>query len=222
MSINKPYCRSFGRIKTRKLSDNKKYLLGTLLPKYQNNFSEKIRNLNSNYSKLVIEVGFGFGDFLYDKALSNQETLYIGFEPHLNGVINILSKLNNDPLDNIIIVNDDFRNYIDKFELKSISEFYILFPDPWPKTKHFKRRIIDDNFLQKIHKLIIDDLFIATDHESYKLWIFLAILRSKNFILNNNSYENIVNFPENWVFTKYHKKALTENRQPIFLNLKPI
>ncbi len=210
--------RSYGRIKSRKLSDNKKLLLAEILPLY------KIGDqpLNDSNQKNILEIGCGFGDFLFTKASNNPDINFIGCEPHINGVVNLLAKLKLHPLDNLKISQLDIRILLAKIADLFFDEIYILFPDPWPKQKHYKRRLINLEFLEILAKKIkkAGKLIIATDHDAYKTWILSAILNSNSFellIKNKNDWQN---FPSNWTVTKYQKKAIIEGRRPVIFNLK--
>ncbi len=201
--------RSFGRIKSRKLSDHKNHLLQNFLPHFQ------LENSQQNSQKNILEIGFGFGDFLFEKAKNNPEINFFGFEPHLNGVVNLLAKLEKEKLQNIKISTQDVRLALEKFDNNFFDEIYILFPDPWPKAKHFKRRLINQNFLDEVLAPKIKNagkLIIATDHDSYKIWILDSLLSSKNFLWNAKSKAGWQNFPNDWTITKYQKKAAAEGR----------
>ena len=216
---NNRLIRSFGRIKSRKLSDHKNFLLSELLPKYEFAATPQAAvNKGAN----VLEIGFGFGDFLFEKAKKNPQKNFYGFEPHLNGVVNLLAKLEQEPLLNICLSKQDVRGFWPNFPDKFFDEIFILFPDPWPKSKHFKRRLLSLEFLDSILAPKMKDggkLVIATDHDSYKTWILAQILRSKNFFWEANSKENWQNFPSDWVETKYQRKAIIEGRVPVIFNL---
>lgn len=208
--------RSFGRIKSRKLSGHKDDLLNNLLPNYE------INNFNVSASKTCLEIGFGFGDFLFEKAKKNPNTLFFGSEPYLNGTVNLLAKLEEEPLQNLKISREDVRDLLNKFESKYFDEVFILFPDPWPKSRHFKRRLISAEFLDKILSPKMKNgakLVIATDHDSYKTWILAEILRSEKFSWQVESKKDWQIFPDDWVETKYQKKAVLEGREPVIFNL---
>ncbi len=208
--------RTFGRIKSRKLSDRKNFLLHDLLPIY------KITHFSPELSqKTCLEIGFGFGDFLFAKAKQNPNTFFIGSEPHLNGIVNLLSKLEAEPLQNLRIFSSDIRLFFQNSAVK-FDEILILFPDPWPKSKHFKRRLITTEFLDNVlspHAKNGAKLTIASDHDSYKTWILAQILQSKKFTWLANSKADWQNFPDDWVVTKYQKKASLEGRKSIIFNL---
>lgn len=209
--------RSFGRIKSRKLSDHKKFLLENLLPQYQ--FDSKAINQSSNN---ILEIGFGFGDFLFEKAKNNPEKNFFGCEPHLNGVVNLLAKLENEPLQNIKISLQDSRLLLANFPKKFFERIYILFPDPWPKAKHFKRRLLTQKFFDETLSPKMQQgakLVIATDHDSYKTWILAEILQSEKFSWDAQSKKDWQIFPCDWIKTKYQKKAEIADRVPVIFNL---
>ena len=213
---NNRLIRSFGRIKSRKLSDHKNNLLTDLLPSYQ------VNEHDYQSKKNCLEIGFGFGDFTFEKAKQNPDTLFIGAEPHLNGVVNLLSKLEVEPLKNLRITTQDVRPFLEKFPDKFFDQIFILFPDPWPKSKHFKRRLINQEFLDTVLSPKMKSgakLTIATDHDSYKIWILAEVAQSKKFTWDANSKKDWQIFPDDWVVTKYQKKAAREGRTSVIFNL---
>jgi len=213
--IDNRLIRSFGRIKSRKLSDHKNHLLTNFLPRFQ---VEKIAKTDK---KNILEIGFGFGDFLFEKAKNNPEINFFGFEPHLNGVVNLLAKLEKEELQNIKISTQDVRSALENFSDNFFDEIYILFPDPWPKVKHFKRRLINQYFLDEILASKIKNnakLTIATDHDSYKIWILDSLLNSQKFSWKARSKQDWQVFPDDWTITKYQKKAALEGRVSVIFN----
>lgn len=207
--------RSFGRIKSRKLSDHKKFLLESLLPNYQ----KKISQISSEN---ILEIGFGFGDFLFEKAKNNPDKYFFGCEPHLNGVVNLLAKLDDQPLENLTISLQDSRLFLESFPPNFFDKIYVLFPDPWPKAKHFKRRLLTQRFFDETLAPKMKNgatLTIATDHDSYKTWILAEILRSEKFSWKAKSKSDWQIFPSDWVETKYQKKAKAEGRVSVIFNL---
>lgn len=208
--------RSFGRIKSRKLSDHKNSLLENSLSEYE------LKDSSFFSGEIALEIGFGFGDFLFEKAKKNPEIFFIGSEPHLNGVVNLLAKLEKEPLKNIAISRDDVRLLLEKFPQEILNQVYILFPDPWPKSKHFKRRLISAEFLDEVLSPKMKSgakLTIATDHDSYKTWILSEISRSKKFSWEAKSKADWKIFPADWTITKYQKKAAAEGRVSVIFNL---
>ncbi len=232
--------RSYGRIKSRRLSDHKNFLLENLLANYEiydEHFSLKNlsiensslkdapanpRAFDGKFTKISFEIGFGFGDFLFAKAQSIPNQIFLGCEPHLNGVVNVLAKLEEAPLSNVKISRQDARELLSKFDDNFFDEIYILFPDPWPKIKHFKRRLINLEFLDNLLAKKIKSggkLIIATDHDSYKTWILSAVSKSRQFKWEANCKHDWQTFPNDWITTKYQKKAALEGRVSVIFNL---
>ena len=116
--------RSFGRIKSRKLSAHKKSLLEKPLKDYSINLPITLQQRPT-----YLEIGFGFGDFLFEKAKKNSEKIFFGCEPHLNGVVNLLAKMEDAPLKNLQISTQDVRPSLEKFPDKFFDEIFILFPE---------------------------------------------------------------------------------------------
>ena len=205
--------RSFGRIKSRKLSSQKEGLLQNLLPNY---FIEKYQP--NNFSQNILEIGYGFGDFLFQQASNNQATMFYGCEPHLNGIVNLLGKLQQKPLVNLKINNSDVRLFLESFPDGFFQQIFILFPDPWPKVKHYKRRLINTHFLDEVLAKKIakqGKLIIATDHPDYATWILSQPTQYFTWQAKNSS--NWLNFPPYWHPTKYQLKAQNESRECIYL-----
>lgn len=213
--------RSFGRIKSRRLSDHKNFLLAEVLPLYEIN-QQILKQVQDDERKISLEIGFGFGDFLYEKARQNPDILFLGSEPHINGVVNVLSKLEQHPLPNLKISKQDVRILLNEFPDQIFDQIFILFPDPWPKSKHFKRRLINAELLDEVLSPKMKDsakLTIATDHDSYKIWILAEIMRSTKFSWEAKSKKDWQVFPQDWIETKYQKKAANEGRISVIFNL---
>lgn len=158
-----------GRRQARPLTDNQKKLLENLYPK----FELKLENEIVIKEKIILEIGFGGGENIAFQAIKNPNETYIGCEPFINGVVSLLQKIEADNINNIFIWEDDANLLLNKLNNQSIKEVFILFPDPWPKKRHHKRRFLNLNNLLLIHKKLIDSgiLHIATDHADYLNWI---------------------------------------------------
>lgn len=221
-SQNNGIIRSFGRIKGRKLSDKKNFLLEESLPLYEIGKKDELLSQFKGFSKFCLEIGFGFGDFTFENAKNNPETLFFGAEPHISSVVNLLSKLEKEPLNNLKLSREDVRLLLKTFPDSCFDQIFILFPDPWPKFKHFKRRLINAEFLDNILAPKMKSgsmLTIATDHDSYKTWILSEISRSNKFTWQASSKKDWKVFPDDWVITKYQKKAEKEGRTSVIFNL---
>lgn len=246
-SLNSPkkakqeFIRSFGRIKSRKLSDHKEDILTQGLDSYEIkdfSFAQSKTKKNILAKKNILEIGFGFGDFLSHQLKQHPNVNFIGAETHVNGIVSLCAKIGSEQ-SNLKIFREDVRILLKNIPNGFFDEVFILFPDPWPKKKHFKRRLINVSFLQILSQKMAKNghLTIATDHDSYKTWILSMVLRSEYFELTqeNSSLffqlevkkdvwnkENCLDFPQGWVETKYQKKAVLESRQPVIFNLRNV
>jgi tRNA (guanine-N7-)-methyltransferase len=209
------FLKSFVKRK-RPLSKAKQLLFEKTLPTFKIKL-EEIPDIVKKHDKLNLEIGFGKGDFLSALATEKEkQALNIGCEPYVEGVIGLLQKIESDNIKNIMIWPDDARILISKLPSCSIDSVYILFPDPWPKRKQQKRRLINAQFI----KLMIEKLkpsgkiFTATDHHEYANWILHHFERSKAFIYRDISSDSTKLFDV--CSTSYHKKNLEGKKILIF------
>ena len=163
----------------------------------------------SNFKKIILEIGFGNGENLINLAKENSQNLYIGSEVYMAGIGQVLGAINANELTNIRLITGDIRLLIDKINESVFDEVLIICPDPWPKLKHHKRRMINSEFLDLIYKLLNPDghLFMSTDWENYAESINESINQNSDFkILNSSPYENIT-------LTKFQQRAIEEGRK---------
>ena len=163
----------------------------------------------SNFKKIILEIGFGNGENLINLAKENSQNLYIGSEVYMAGIGQVLGAINANELTNIRLITGDIRLLIDKINESVFDEVLIICPDPWPKLKHHKRRMINSEFLDSIYKVLNSDghLFMSTDWENYAELINESINQNSDFkILNSSPYENIT-------LTKFQQRAIEEGRK---------
>ncbi len=137
-----------------------------------------------NKNPVHIEIGSGRGEFLIKVALQNPEINFIGIDLKEKRVKTIFRKLYKDKLKNVRIAKIYLDEESIKFiQLNSIDKIYLQHPDPWPKKRHFHRRIIQPEFIDIMHKMLISGgiVDIATDHEDYAFWIVEHFLERKDF-----------------------------------------
>lgn len=178
------------------------------------NNKESIEKIVNSHNRIQIEVGFGRGENILYQALNEPDVLFIGCEPYLRGVYSLLVNIEKYNIKNILIWIEDARELIANFPDKSIENFFILFPDPWPKRRHHKRRLINKEFLNLLAKKMIDTggIFIATDHQCYSEWIMLHVKECSFLIYTENDYCNLP-------ITKYHQRALKLQHKIRFFKL---
>lgn len=164
------------------------------------------RNLFENNNKCILDIGFGDGKLLISLAKKFPELNFIGIEVYESGIGNILKQISKENLENIKISCADaiifLRNYVENNSLYGISLF---FPDPWPKKKHYKRRIIDESFINLISKKIYKGGFakVATDWSNYSDYILEIFEKNNNFERTNN-----IKIFKNRCLTKFEKRGI--------------
>ena len=171
--------RTFGRRHGKKLSLRKQWLMENLLPKIAP---------KTNESGTILEIGFGNGEHLRDLSLANPDSIIVGAEPFANGVAALMSSIANESdntilpqYKNIRIFPDDVRLLLKDFEDMKFSEIWILHPDPWPKARHEKRRLLGHDFLNLLSKHLgkTGQIIIGTDHWEYYDWILNELKQTK-------------------------------------------
>ena len=168
---------------------------------------------------MVAEIGIGMGEHFINQAKQNPDIIHIGFEPYLNGIANALILAQKEKMTNIRLWPDDMDLIFNKLPDRCLNAIYILFPDPWPKTKQKKRRIICNSRLQLFSSKLCDEgvLYFASDIEDYVNSVEKLLKISEFFDLLDNS-SNIPH--QGYIQTKYHGKAITEGRTARFLAAK--
>jgi tRNA (guanine-N7-)-methyltransferase len=212
----KPYLSSFGRNRGRALRPYQQSLIGELLPRLV------YRGQEQGFIKQSLEIGFGGGEHLAAQAACNPETLYIGCEPYVNGVAKLLVQIDQQKLRNIRIHMGDARQLVQQLDVAVLDEIFVLFPDPWPKTKQQKRRLVNAQtlaMLARAHRLE-GRLLLATDHEDYAAWMLEQLQASPHYTWLAEREADWLNPPRDWVETKYQRKTSAEGRLPMFFECK--
>ena len=137
-----------------------------------------------NIKEIWLEIGFGSGEHIKWQLDNKKNVAIIGCEPYINGVANLLEILNKEQLQRVKIFTGDARKVIASLKKNSISKVFILFPDPWPKKRHYKRRIIDKDLIKNLSRIMKKngELRIASDHNDYVSWILHQFLNNKDLI----------------------------------------
>ena len=165
--MEKQEIRTFGRRHGKKLSARQQTLIDEVLPILVPEKGD------------ILEIGFGAGEHVRDLALAHPDKIIIGAEPFMNGVASLLSAITEqnsnrvlDEYNNIRIWADDVRDFLRNTESK-FKQIWVLHPDPWPKARHEKRRLLSAEFLNTLSKYLSPDgeIIIGTDHWGYFDWI---------------------------------------------------
>ncbi len=169
--MEKQEIRTFGRRHGKKLSARQQTLIDELLPALRPTHGD------------ILEIGFGAGEHVRDLAHTNPEKIIIGAEPFMNGVASLLSAITDEKTNCVLdeymgirIWADDVRNFLRATDSK-FEQIWVLHPDPWPKARHEKRRLLSAEFLNTLSKYLTDngEIIIGTDHWEYFDWILEQI-----------------------------------------------
>lgn len=175
------------------------------------------------YDYISLEMGFGGGEHLAAKAAQNPHHGFIGIEAFENGVASLLEHITRHALSNIRIYNDDGRPFLRALKPESLDQIFVLFPDPWPKKRHHKRRLLQVPFLKQLYHLLKPNgtLFIATDHEEYALFIHDALGCMTEFgPIPDLSFFAIR--PPDMPPTRYEQKGVNAGRISHYFQLKRV
>lgn len=218
--------RYYGRKCSRGLSEAKKNNLVELFEIYgieEEQIEQKIADLSRDFNEIVLEIGFGNGEHLINNAKASANLGFIGCEVFVNGVASTLKNIAATQLNNIKIFRDDVRILLNKLPNDFLHCIYVLFPDPWPKMRHHKRRLLSENFITILLQKIRSDgyLFIATDCQDYMIEILehLQKISCEYHIQYNNNLDELAQRPENFLGTKYEKKALEKKVTCYYLKI---
>ncbi len=168
---------------------------------------------------LRLEIGFGAGEHLAHQAAASPEIGFIGCEPFINGVAALLARVQADRLANIRVLDDDARLLFGRFPDAAFERVTILFPDPWPKARHHRRRFIQDESLDEIARILQDggELRFASDHKDYARWTLLHGLRHPAFAWTARGPGDWRARPEDSRPTRYEEKALKRGETCVYL-----
>lgn len=207
--------RTFGRIGGRGLSARQQGLIDTLLPKLRvpdNTAAGRLDPLGlfAGCDQVWLEIGFGGGEHLVAQAARHPSTGFIGCEPFIEGMAKALAGIESQGLENVRLVMDDARPVMASLEDASIARVFILFPDPWPKKRQQKRRLIQPDFLAELHRILRPGARVrfATDVKSYAdeaLWRFLS---HGGFDWQAETADDWRCPPADHVTTRYERKRL--------------
>ena len=201
----------------RPLSKKQRKLLKFTLQKFL--FKKKIVN-----NKKFLEIGFGYGENLIHLSKNNSDTSIIGCEVYEPGIANLVEKIEIEKLKNIYIYPKNIFSLFDNLEKNSFQKVFILYPDPWPKKKHFKRRLISEILLEKIYEILKKNglIFISTESSDYLNIILYTFFLNKNFLWVNKKITNCYKRPKELIESKYERKGIIKSNKKYFLKFKKI
>jgi len=174
--------------------------------------------LKSTARRRWLEIGFGGGEHLAHQAGLHPDISFIGAEPFVNGVAKLLALIEADNLQNVRIHDGDARDLLEALPDQSFERIYLLYPDPWPKARHNKRRLVGDETLKQLHRILRPDgLFLfASDIDDYVTWTRDHVAAHGGFTEEGDPSQSY----ENWIETRYEAKARREGRVSSYLRFR--
>jgi len=171
---------------------------------------------------LWLEIGFGAGEHLAWQAAHNPGVRLIGAEVFLQGVARLVRKVDEHGLNNLRIFRGDARELLAALPAGTLDRVFILFPDPWPKTRHHKRRIIQRETLDRLAVLMPAgaELRLATDDPGYRAWMLERLNAHPAFEWLARGPADWRRRPDDWPPTRYEAKALAQGRAPVYLRFR--
>jgi tRNA (guanine-N7-)-methyltransferase len=208
--------RSFGRIKSRPIKPRQAGLLDDLLPRLRVPDGPVALD-----GETWLEIGFGGGEHLAEQAARHPDVSFIGAEPFLNGVASLLRHVDARNLRNVRIHPDDVRDLLERLPDASLARVFILFPDPWPKARHHKRRLLQPDVIHTLTRVLRPGgrLRFATDWESYAEEVLERFLRAPELAWTAESADDWRTPPVDHVPTRYEAKRLGDIA-PLFLDFE--
>ena len=201
-----------------------------LLDKYKNDYVIDIEyfttgnflKLINNYQSCYLEIGFGSGDALYHSCIANSKVFHLGVEVFLNGIASLykIMEYKQSKLDNLKIFNNNFHLLANILPENCFDKIYIFFPDPWSKNKHRKRRLINSYTIKNFYKILKPqgELLFISDHADYVSWVLELFISNIAWKWNIKNLTSFKEAPENYLFTKYHIKALESGSDITYLS----
>jgi tRNA (guanine-N7-)-methyltransferase len=169
-----------------------------------------------------LEIGFGGGEHLAAQAERHPEIGFIGSEVFENGIVKLLSEVERRHLANVRVFADDARLLLPALPPASIARVFMLFPDPWPKRRHHKRRIVSRETLDGLAEIMIDEaeLRVATDECDYLCWMLERVTDHPALEWLARRPGDWRERPQDWPPTRYEEKARMAGRSPTFLRMR--
>jgi tRNA (guanine-N7-)-methyltransferase len=217
--------RLYGRASGHKLRKGQQELVEKLLPEIAVPDESEVtsRRLFGDERPLHFEIGFGSGEHLAARADMLPDHGFIGAEPFLNGVAAALAHIRDKHLANVRLWRGDALEVLQRVPDEALSFLYLLHPDPWPKARHAKRRMLNDRPVDLFAAKLKDggELRIATDDPTYLAWSLMVMQRhEEQFEWLAERPADFLEPPGGWMETRYGAKSRREGRPPYYLRYR--
>ncbi|MGV6875099.1 tRNA (guanine(46)-N(7))-methyltransferase TrmB [Pseudochelatococcus sp. B33] len=212
----------YGRRKGKRLRDRQADLVSDLLPRLRLPESGPLAPAGlfaGPVDDVWLEIGFGGGEHLTAQALAHRHVGIIGCEPFINGMAKLLARVEDADIRNVRLHDADAIPLLARLPIASIGQVFILYPDPWPKRRHRKRRIVSDATLAMLGRVIRPGgvLRFATDIDDYAAWTLARLDRSPDFVWQAERADDWRQPWDGWLSTRYEQKAFREGRKPTYI-----
>jgi tRNA (guanine-N7-)-methyltransferase len=218
----------FGRRKGHALRPRQAALFETLLPRIALDLSRPapadLRGLFAAADEVRLEIGFGGAEHLIAQAQAQPHVGFIGSEAYVNGVAKALAAIDRHKLGNVRLHVGDALSLIDWLPTGALARIDLLYPDPWPKRRHWKRRFIQDETLPRLARLLVKggELRFATDVPDYAVWTLARALRSSDFVWTATAADDWRKPWGDFSGTRYEAKARREGRVPAYFTFRKV
>ena len=223
-----PTPRLYGRRKGKRLRRSQEVLLRDLLPRIRIAKPEPGAVLDpaslfeGPLEDVWLEIGFGGGEHLATLARENPAVGFVGCEPFINGVVKLLAAIDRTELENVRIYPDDGRALLEAIRPGSIGCIVALFPDPWPKMRHRKRRLVQAGSVELMARALADgaELRLASDDAELVDWMLEQVAACDAFAGPAGGPRGYATRPSDWPPTRYEAKALERKAKPAYLSYR--
>jgi len=217
----------FGRRKGKPLRERQAQHLETLLPALKVDLSAPApADIASLYderpARIRLEIGFGGGEHLIHRALEQPETGFLGVEPFVNSMAKLVGRVEETGAKNVRLYDDDATELLDWLPGASIDQIDLLYPDPWPKKKHWKRRFVSTVNLDRFARVLKPGgLFcFASDIDTYVNWTLMHCGSHPAFVWTAENAADWLTPFAGWPGTRYEAKAKREGRGSAYLTFR--
>ncbi|MBZ9809331.1 tRNA (guanosine(46)-N(7))-methyltransferase TrmB [Mesorhizobium sp. BR1-1-9] len=173
----------------------------------------------ADVSAFRLEIGFGGGEHLLHRATEAPMTGFIGVEPFVNGMAKMMMAVREKPLANLRVYDDDATRLLDWLPQASLDGIDLLYPDPWPKKKHWKRRFVSPVNLERFARVVKrgGEFRFTSDIDTYVNWTLLHCRAHGGFAWQASEAADWHRPYDGWPGTRYEAKAVREGRRPAYL-----
>ena len=220
MTSPHPPLRSYGRLKSRPIKPRQAALMDTLLPSLRAPLEPfEPRALMDGAAEAWLEIGFGGGEHLAAQAAKRPDVLFIGAEPFQNGVASALRHIDEAGLTNVRVHDGDARELLARMPDASLERIFVLFPDPWPKARHHKRRLLQADTAAELARVLKvgGRLRFASDWANYVDWSLELLSATPGLTWTADQAADWRTPPADHVTTRYEEKRLGDCA-PVFLD----